>query len=109
MNAVKTFKVPRFYFNHQIRQGVKVNECALCGQSPKITVNYPLYGRTGAEVVCRCGNASKIQSISTVMFCGASIGTPITYKSISRGIEKAVKVWNIDNPPRAYLDRLAGR
>lgn len=88
-------ELTRELFDKVMSRSVRLNVCRYCNSSPDIVVHMPWYGREGAMVKCpHCGAETPIHGISECLTSGKTLGTPILYGSMIKGIKKAVADWN---------------
>ena len=88
-------ELTRELFDKVMSRSVRLNVCKYCNANPNITVQMPWYGRLGAMVKCpHCGAETPIHGISECLSSGKTLGTPILYGSMIKGIKKAVADWN---------------
>lgn len=94
---VKNGEVDRETYESLLKSSIRVMECPCCGHSAEIIVSVPVYGRTGARVVCpSCGVQTKYEDINGCYFKkdGTGIVTPINPDTMMRGILEAIRHWN---------------
>lgn len=73
-------------------------KCSECGYpGADVLVSFRLYGQEGARVKCpKCGFETKFFHTHDCFFDAENgrLGTPVTHKSLLKGILNAVKHWN---------------
>lgn len=76
---------------------IELLPCPFCGcERPVLEVYTPIYGRTGAEVVCPlCGGKSGLYPVHEHYVERGVLRTPITERSIAKGQEDAARGWNM--------------
>ena len=88
--------------------GLQLQPCPYCGQTPFLTVMYPHYGLTGATVRCKCGAQGPRASIIALMVSNdwGYMSTPLIPQSLERGITAAIDAWNSGAYDRSRMGNL---
>ena len=84
-------------FDKIIKNRIDTRLCKKCGSGCTIRVEFAAYGPTGAWCKCKnelCGAKTKMQGISEYITTADRCATPVTQKSLIKGIKKAIKQWN---------------
>lgn len=69
--------------------------CAFCGGEADIVVYHPMYGASGAAVVCRgCHARGPRASIYATICTPSKFSTPLLPETLERGIATAIDAWN---------------
>lgn len=69
--------------------------CSCGSNSVSVRVYYAFYGPAGVRCECaECGRAGVLQNITEAVGTEISFGTPVTYRSLIKGVKKAVADWN---------------
>ena len=59
-----------------------------------VTIHHAIYGTMGVRCECAsCGLKGTLHSINDCVACEDGIATPITPRSLARGVKNAVKEW----------------
>ena len=93
----KNFVLPKEKFNKLIKQERKLEPVRCnCGSSASVKIHYAFYGPVGVRVECnRCKRVGDLQNITEFISTEGSLGTPVTERSLIRGIKSATKAWSI--------------
>ena len=86
----------RNQFNSIIKRSQRLSPRQCCeGGVVSIRIYRAIYGPVGVRCECdKCGRCGEMHSITDYISTGNTIGTPVTERSIIRGIRKAVRSWN---------------
>lgn len=90
-------KVNSDEFRSLMDSSINMRLCPHCGHDVEIRISKPMYGRTGARIVCtHCGCQTEYKEITTAIIDEdtKALGTPVTPESLMQGILAAVKIWN---------------
>ena len=97
IELVNDLEVDRETYESLLQSSIRVMECPCCGHSAEIIVSVPVYGRTGARVVCpSCGVQTRYEDIHGCYFekDGSRMATPITPDTMMKGVLEAIRHWN---------------
>ena len=83
-------------FNSIIKRSQRLSPRQCCeGGVVSIRIYRAFYGPVGVRCECdKCGRYGEMQTITEFITSGERAGTPVTERSLIRGIRKAVRSWN---------------
>ena len=93
------FNLSREKFEKLTQQARKLEPVRCnCNYSASVKIHYAFYGPVGVRVECnKCSRVGPMQMITEAIATtdnGGSIGTPVTERSLMKGIKSAVRDWD---------------
>ena len=89
------FNLSQEKFNKLIKQSEKLHpKRCKCGGSASIKIHFAFYGPVGVRIECNhCERVGEMARITEFIGTEDKAGTPVTEKSLMKGIKIAVKLW----------------
>ena len=94
------FNMSKKKFNELLAQAKKLNPVRCnCGHPASVKIHFAFYGPVGVRCECnKCERVGPMQSITTAIGThedGDKFATPVTERSLIKGIKSATRAWNI--------------
>lgn len=91
------FNLPKDKFDKLVRESKRLQptKCNCEQGSVSVNIHYAFCGPVGVRCECRgCGRVGELQQITEFIGTEGCGGTPVTQRSLIKGIKKAVKQWD---------------